>query len=232
MKTLIIARHGNTFRPGEEPTRVGSNTDLPLVEQQRGRAIGKYLLEKNLIPRRIVAAPLLRTLSTAALAAEELGCPCAVMPDERFLEVFYGPDENQVEAQVERRLGKHCCEESGINHEGLSDDELRARGKAIIDLWNSKAIVPHGWEVDVDAILNSWQELCDSIAEDEILFCVSSNGIMRFAPHITGDYEAFCAKHDIKVATGGVCIFTSHDGGASWQCDEWGVKAHKLYPAP
>ena len=38
MKTLIIARHGNTFRPGETPTRVGSRTDLPLVEEECCRA--------------------------------------------------------------------------------------------------------------------------------------------------------------------------------------------------
>ena len=43
MNTLIIARHGNTFRKGETPTRVGSRTDLPLVEDERGRGIGKYL---------------------------------------------------------------------------------------------------------------------------------------------------------------------------------------------
>ena len=43
MKTLIIARHGNTFRPGETPTRVGSRTDLPLVEEERGRGIGRWL---------------------------------------------------------------------------------------------------------------------------------------------------------------------------------------------
>ena len=39
MKTLIIARHGNTFAKGETPTRVGCHTDLELVEEERGRAV-------------------------------------------------------------------------------------------------------------------------------------------------------------------------------------------------
>ncbi len=229
MKTLIIARHGNTFLPGETPTRVGADTDLPLVEEQRGRAIGKYLQSKGLIPTRICAAPLMRTLSTAALAAEELGNPAAVMPDARFIEVCYGPDENQTEDRVEERLGRHCCELAGINADTLSSDEIRARGKAIIDRWNSHAITPPGWQVDVQQIQQNWLELCESISEGETLLCVSSNGTIRFAPHITGDYAAFCAQHDIKVATGAVSIFTSEDGGESWQCQEWGVKVHKLF---
>ena len=29
----MIVRHGNTFRAGETPTRVGARTDLPLVER-------------------------------------------------------------------------------------------------------------------------------------------------------------------------------------------------------
>lgn len=72
MKTLIIARHGNTFRKGETPTRVGSRTDLPLVEEERGRGIGRYLKKLGMQPNRILAAPLQRTLKTAELAAEEL----------------------------------------------------------------------------------------------------------------------------------------------------------------
>ncbi len=231
MKTLVIARHGNTFRPGETPTRVGSHTDLPLVEEQRGRAIGRYLKDKGIRPTRIHAAPLLRTLSTAALASEELGSLCAVMPDERFIEVYYGPDENKTEDVVEERLGIHCATSAGLDTTSMSSEELRARGKAIIDRWNSHAITPPGWEVDVELIRKNWQELCESIREEETLLCVSSNGTIRFAPHITGDYDSFCAQHDLKVATGAVSIFTSEDGGLSWQCQEWGIKAHKLYPA-
>ncbi len=226
MKTLIIARHGNTFRAGESPTRVGAHTDLELVEEERGRAIGKYLLSKGIIPDRILAAPLKRTLNTAKLAAKELGNPCLIVPDARFLEVDYGPDENLTEDVVERQLGQRVCAATGKCACGMSNEEIQAVGKEEIERWNKEAIVPNGWKVDVDQICKNWQELADSIAPNETLLCVSSNGTIRFAPSITGDYAAFCEQYDIKVATGGVCIFTSEDG-STWTCTEWGTKAIK-----
>ena len=226
MKTLIIARHGNTFRKGETPTRVGSRTDLPLVEEERGRGIGKYLAKLGLTPTRILAAPLQRTMNTAALAAEELGCPCPVQPDARFIEVDYGPDENHSEEETKARLGADIAAAEGKDPATLSAEELDAIGEAAVDKWNAEAIVPPGWKVDVAQIIANWSALAAEVQEGEVLLCVSSNGTIRFAPHITGDYAGFCATHDIKVATGGVCIFTSEDG-TTWQCREWGVKAFK-----
>ncbi len=226
MKTLIIARHGNTFRPGESPTRVGAHTDLELVEEERGRAIGKYLLAKGLVPDRILAAPLKRTLGTAKLAAAELGNPCLIVPDARFLEVDYGPDENLTEDVVELQLGQRVCAAKGVDTSSMTPEAIQAVGKETIELWNTEAIVPNGWQVDVAQICKNWQELADSIIDGDTLLCVSSNGTIRFAPCITGDYAAFCKEHDLKVATGGVCIFTSEDG-STWTCTEWGTKAIK-----
>lgn len=226
MKTLIIARHGNTFRKGETPTRVGSRTDLPLVEEERGRGIGKYLAKLGLTPTRILAAPLQRTMGTAALAAEELGNPCPVQPDARFIEVDYGPDENHSEEETKARLGADIAMAQGTDPATLSTEELDALGEAAIEKWNAEAIVPPGWKVDVAQIISNWTALAEEVQDGEVLLCVSSNGTIRFAPHITGDYAGFCAEHDIKVATGGVCIFTSEDG-SSWTCQEWGVKAFK-----
>ena len=40
-RKLVIVRHGNTFRAGETPTRVGARTDLPLVEEERARSAGR-----------------------------------------------------------------------------------------------------------------------------------------------------------------------------------------------
>ena len=227
MRTLIIARHGNTFRPGETPTRVGAHTDLPLVEEERARGIGRYLKQvKGLTPTRIIAAPLQRTMRTAELAAEELGFPCPVAPDARFVEVDYGPDENKTEPEVMARLGRVACAAKGIDAATLTPEQLEALGAEAIERWNTHATVPDGWQVDVESIIRSWQQLASEVAEGETLLCVSSNGTIRFAPHITGDYAAFCAAHDIKVPTGGVCIFTSADGH-TWSCAEWGVKAFK-----
>ncbi len=227
MKTLIIARHGNTFRKGETPTRVGARTDLELVEEERGQGIGLYLKKLGMIPSRILAAPLKRTMATAALAAKAAGCNCPVESDHRFIEVDYGPDENKTEEEVKARLGTADAKADGLNPANLSPEELDARGAAVIDRWNSAAIVPDGWQVDVEQICKNWLSLADEVKDGETLLCVSSNGTIRFAPIITGDYAGFCAENDIKVATGGVCIFISKDG-THWECREWGVKAFKL----
>lgn len=226
MKTLIIARHGNTFRKGETPTRVGSRTDLELVEEERGRGIGLYLKKLGLTPTRILAAPLKRTMHTAELAAEELGNPCPVVADARFIEVDYGPDENCTEEQVMDRLGRAAAAAARQDPAALTPEQLQELGAAAIERWNARAEVPDGWKVDVPRIIANWRELAAEVAEGEVLLCVSSNGTIRFAPHITGDYEGFCAAHDIKVPTGGVCVFTSGDGSA-WTCTEWGTKAFK-----
>ncbi len=226
MKTLIIARHGNTFAKGETPTRVGCHTDLPLVEEERGRGVGLYLKKLGLTPTRILAAPLKRTMRTAELAAEAAGCTCTVEPDHRFIEVDYGPDENKTEEQVKARLGALAAKAEGTDPTTLTPEALDALGEAVIDKWNADATVPSGWKVDVQQIRDNWMSLASEVKDGEIMLCVSSNGTIRFAPIITGDYDAFCAEHDIKVATGGVCIFTSDDG-ITWTCREWGVKAFK-----
>ena len=203
MKTLIIARHGNTFRSGETPTRVGAKTDLPLVEEERARGIGKYLKKNGYAPAKIYAAPLKRTMETAKLAAEELGFTEEIIPLTDFTEIDYGPDENKTEDEVIARIGQDA-----------------------IDLWNAKAIVPDGWKVDPEKLANVWKDFTASIKDGETVLAVSSNGVIRFAPSITADYDAFCADHDIKVATGGVCVFVFDNG--VWTAKEWNVKAFKF----
>ena len=206
--------------------KVGCHTDLELVEEERGRGVGLYLKKLGLVPTRILAAPLKRTLGTAALAAEAAGCTCPVEPDHRFIEVDYGPDENKTEEQVMARLGTEAAKAEGIDPATLTPEEIEAKGAAIIDKWNADATVPSGWKVDVQQIRDNWMSLASEVKDGEIMLCVSSNGTIRFAPVITGDYAGFCAEHDIKVATGGVCIFTSVDG-STWDCTEWGTKAFK-----
>lgn len=167
-RKLVIVRHGNTFRAGETPTRVGARTDLPLVEEERARSAGRYLREKGIVIDKVISAPLKRTLETANYILEEMN----------------------------------------------------------VDL-NEKAVVPLGWNVDVEKLISGWQDLAASIPDGETWLLVSSNGVMRFSPYILGNYEDFCATHDIKVPTGGVCIFDCV--GDHWRCTDWGIKAYKLF---
>ena len=203
---LIIARQGNTFTKEQTPTRVGGRTDLPLVETERGTNIGKYLKLKNWLPDAVFAAPLKRTMDTAKLAVAEMKLPLEVMEEDSFREVDYGPDENKTEDEVIARIGEEA-----------------------IKLWNEKAIVPSGWLVNVEDLIQTWQRWADKIAKeykDKNVLIVSSNGVIRFAPYITGDFAAFAKEHDIKVGTGCVCVFEK-EGNNPWKCVGWNVKPAK-----
>lgn len=216
MKTrIIIARHGNTFHDGETPTRVGARTDLPLVEEHKhkGESIGKYLKDNDLIPDRIFAAPLLRTMQTAQLAVREMGTTAEILPLESFTEIDYGPDENRTEHDVLLRLGN-------------GDPE---KGKEIIEAWDKSATVPDGWKVDPAQIIRTWKTFAKDIPLHQTTLVVSSNGIIRFAPYLTGDFESFAREHDIKVAPGGLCIFEKEDNDPFWKCVVWNLKPYKLY---
>ena len=212
--TLIIARHGNTFRPGETPTRVGAKTDLPLVEEHRGRSIGLFLKDKNLIPDSIYAAPLRRTMQTAELAEKAIGIQTDITPLNNFIEIDYGPDENKTEEEVMLRLGK-----------GNID-----KGKAVIDAWNKDATVPDGWSVNPQQAIKNWLDFAEAkVIKHQKALLVSSNGIIRFAPYLTGDFNKFAQEHDIKVDTGGICIFEKEDDEQFWTCTGWNIKPYKLY---
>lgn len=201
---LIIARHGNTFTKDQTPTRVGGRTDLALVETERGTNVGKYLKEKGLIPVKAFAAPLKRTTDTAKLALAELGGNIPLEMDDSFVEIDYGPDENKPEDEVVTRIGQDA-----------------------MDNWNQNAVVPQGWKVSVEGIINTWNSFAKKIEKefkDETVLVVSSNGIIRFAPHLTGDFEGFIRENDIKVTTGGVCVFEKEATDKYWKCTEWNVK--------
>ena len=211
---LIIARHGNTFRPEETPTRVGAKTDLPLVEEFKGRSIGRYLKEHDMIPDVIYAAPLLRTMQTARLAVQTIGLDSDISSLNAFVEIDYGVDENKTEEEVRLRLGNGNIE----------------KGKKIIEDWDKNAVVPDGWKVDPDQIIHTWLDFTEkTVIPHQTTLLVTSNGIIRFAPYLTGDFEKFAQEHKIKVAPGGLCIFDKNDGDSFWTCSAWNVKPYELY---
>ena len=130
---LIIARHGNTFGPEEIVTRVGT-TDLPLVASglKQGFQLGLYLKENQLIPDMIFSSKLKRTQQTAQQALNALQINLPIETLSIFNEIDYGPDENQPEDKVRDRIGLQALEG-----------------------WESDAIVPEGWNVDPQKIINN-----------------------------------------------------------------------------
>jgi probable phosphoglycerate mutase len=220
MKRLIIVRHGNTFRKGDITTRIGAGTDLPLVELEKGRRAGRYLIENNIVPTKILAAPLKRTMQTAELIKNEmnLGIEIDVVPI--FTEIHYGIDENKTDDQVIERLGRDSYKREGAA--SPSSNDIIIRGKDILDKWNSSAIVPAGWHINTTEIIEAWTSLARNILPNETVLLVSSNGIIRFAPFILAvSYEIFCSNYDIKVKTGSIGIFTCDD--KNWVCSGWNI---------
>lgn len=199
---LLIARHGNTFSPGDVVRRVGL-TDLPLVSSglQQAARLGGYLQQHNLIPDQIFTSRLQRTQQTAEHAQREMNTRITVQSLAIFDEIDYGPDENQAEADVIARLGR---------------DALTA--------WETQAIVPDGWHVDPDKLIQNWHEFAQMLLQEhkgQTILVVTSNGIARFAPYLTGDFTAFAARHSIKLATGALAVFENQPSSPDWSCRQW-----------
>ncbi|MFT4058498.1 MAG: histidine phosphatase family protein [Legionella sp.] len=206
---LLIARHGNTFTAGDVVRRVGT-TDLPLVDSglAQGGALGAYLKQHQLIPDVIFTSKLKRAIQTAEKAQEYMGTQLPIETLSIFNEIDYGPDENQPEEQVVARLGKET-----------------------LNAWEAQAIVPTGWKVNPQEIINHWhhfaKRLCSEFAGKTCLV-VTSNGIARFAPHLTGDFTAFSTQHSIKIATGAFCLFENEAAEKPWHCLAWNIKPLKI----
>ena len=201
---LIIARHGNTFTSEQTPTRVGLKTDIPLVPsgQKQARKLGEYLKINNLVPNQIFTSVLKRTIEMGQIIESVIDKNIPQTQDIRFNEIDYGPDENMPENVVLQRIGEHS---------------IRA--------WNEKTIVPDGWIVDPEQIIQDWLlfgEECLSQRAGQTTLAVTSNGIARFAPHLTGDFESF--KGDLKISTGALCILEKHCEEEYWKITSWNIR--------
>jgi probable phosphoglycerate mutase len=206
MKTkLLIARHGNTFSPDAVVRRVGI-TDLPLVESglHQGHLLGLYLKQNNLIPQVIFTSQLKRTIQTAEQAQNALGIHLPIKSLSLFNEIDYGPDENQPEEQVLARIGKEA-----------------------LHAWETQAQVPKGWNVRPKDLIKNWMDFCSRILSEytgQTCLVITSNGIARFAPYLTGDFEQFKTQYPLKLATGALSIFEHQESSKIWECVGWNIK--------
>ncbi|WP_412757848.1 histidine phosphatase family protein [Legionella bozemanae] len=202
---LLVARHGNTFAPGDVVRRVGT-TDLPLVDSglHQGRILGTYLQKNALMPDVIFTSKLKRAIQTAKEAQIAMGINLPIETLAIFNEIDYGPDENQPEERVVARIGKEA-----------------------IHAWETHAVVPAGWKVDPATLINNWMDFSTRLRQEypgKTCLVVTSNGIARFAPYLTGDFATFSAQYGIKIATGALCIFEHEEPSEVWHCRAWNVK--------
>lgn len=207
MSTLIIARHGNTFAPGEPPRRVGAGTDLPLVDTglAQGIVLGNALAKLDLIPSKIFCSELQRTQQTAEQACLAMDITVPITTDCRFNEIDYGVDENKTEDAVIARIGREA-----------------------IQTWDAYNQVPPGWQVEPDAIKAHWQSFANEIIQqhpDETIMVVTSNGIARFAPCLLANESEFDAKYTRKIATGAFCELAFKQ---AWSVRRWNQRPHDI----
>lgn len=199
MIRMIIARHGNTFLPDEEPRRVGGRTDLPLVPsgEAQARALGLTLRTQGLLPEVCFTSELQRTKHTARVALDAAQHDCLIHTWHQLNEIDYGIDENQPESVVRARLGA-----------------------AALDAWEQHSTPPHGWDIDPHAMHAMWHNLAQHILADyagRTIWIVTSNGIARFALSLLPDSTAYSPK----LATGAYSIW-HYDAG--WVCSGWNIR--------
>ncbi|MCB1558794.1 MAG: histidine phosphatase family protein [Alphaproteobacteria bacterium] len=199
---IIIARHGNTFREGDTPTRVGARTDLPLTEggEEQALKLGHHLASMGIKPQAVFTSELKRTIDTARLACVAMGCDTPSSPLKFLNEIDYGPDENQTDEFVIKRLGDNVLKD-----------------------WDEQAVMPDDWSPRPVEILVNWKSFLKSCTENrkgQTTMVVTSNGIARFAlPHTQNG-----ANLPMKLKTGAFGILEHDDTIGNWHVKDWNIR--------
>lgn len=183
MINILIARHGNTFDPGDTVLRVGRGTDIPLSKSGKDQAqkLGEYLREYHPDIHAVYTSTLKRTILTAEILLSSMQLQIPIEAINIFDEIDYGPDEGKPETEVVARLG-----ESALGQ------------------WEKNNIVPSGWNVNPEKITEAWREFANEKEKkflNQTILVVTSNGVARFAP-----------EHNIKLKTGAVSYLTVENG--------------------
>src|SRR5690348_5084015 len=107
MTTLLIARHGNNFDPGQISVRVGKRTDLPLSSsgQQQAKNMGHYLRRYKINPSAAFTSHLKRSQQTMEIALATAQITLTPIIRDMFDEIDYGPDEGKTYEEVVARIG-------------------------------------------------------------------------------------------------------------------------------
>lgn len=194
---IFLARHGDTFAPGQPVLWAGSSNDLPLAPRglEQARTLGRYLRTGGIRPERVFCGPLERTRHFAALAIEALGLPLRATVDPRLNELDYGGWSGLTNQQV-----------------------IEQFGRAELEQWNARSIWPvsAGWGSSESAIRAEVRAFATSLVvrtEEDPVLVVSSNGRLRyFLSLIPGEFERRQESHDFKIGTGNLSLLTFERG--------------------
>jgi len=183
MNKLILARHGNTFGPGDKVVWVGAKEDYPLVEkgEEQAEALGQALHDAEIPLSRIICGPLIRTRRAAEIVASLIGFRGTVEIDERLKEIDYGSWG-----------GKSC------------DEIIAQYGREAHTIWNDQHQRPDGvdWSPDEATLKsNALSAMSDAASGEGLCLIITSNGVLRYM------YAALNGpRAEAKVKTGNMCL--------------------------
>lgn len=185
---LYIVRHGNTFGNNELPRRIGSKTNIPLVESGLIQAVslGKYFSDKNIIFSKVYSSPLIRAKQTAQKILQQFSNNLVIEELDFLNEIDHGPDENKIESEVIERIGRNAIKE-----------------------WDKNAIEPEGWIVDADKRIEGWRKFIELQNVCDRILLVTSNGAARF---LLKAYQINHVRKNLKLKTGAFGCIEFEDG--------------------
>ena len=200
---VLVARHGNTFGPGDILLRCGARTDLPLSSSGEAQAarLGQYLRRYHPNIAHVFVSNLERTRQTAEIAVDQFSAKPDISPHAMFDEIDYGPDEGKPESEVVSRIGQQA-----------------------LDLWNSDNVVPLGWLCDRSTMINKWREFLACIAKEycgHTTLVITSNGVARFLLYLTLQKQGAYGFPGFKLSTGALAVI--HQQGADWNVAQWNI---------
>lgn len=182
MAKLLLARHGNTFGPGDKVVWVGAREDLPLVEkgEAQARELGEVLKTSGRTPERIISGPLKRTRRAAEIIGELCGFDREIEIDTRLREIDYGSWGGKSNDEIEVEFGLEALTEWDVHH----------RRPAGVDWTPSEDVLKE----------NALAAMADAVAENGFALVVTSNGILRYMHAALAGDDA-----NAKVKTGNCC---------------------------
>jgi broad specificity phosphatase PhoE len=206
---LVLARHGNTFEPGQKVVWVGSSNDLALSKRgiEQAGELADACLENGITFDTIMCGPLKRTKEYGRIVQESLKTKRELVIDPRLDEIDYG------------------------SWSGLSDEEVIERfGENNFNLWNNFGIWPAAcdWGGTPERMLDEIKDFLSAQAHHLLsgknVLAVTSNGRLKFFHAIV------CAspnnahfKDTPKVKTGNLCVFAIGPETREYRCESWNL---------
>lgn len=204
-RTILLARHGNTFDSSESAVWIGSRQDLPLVAagREQARSVAHYLGQRHQVPARVLCGPLKRTYEFAQIVCDELSIHQAPSIDHRLDEIDLG------------------------SWGGKTAEEIAALyGMDILVRWDRHGVWPDraGWVTQYPEFVAQVHDLVREViwspqfAGDAPILLVTSNGRLRFFLSLVKlAFETFAISGAVKVRTGAI-------GEMSWNGTEFKVE--------